>query len=338
MKPRSVGVFAFGIFCLLQMITLGCAQQAPSQAAATPTTVGNPNAPAITNVIAPETLRESLQDITARVLKLEIDTTKLSTSRGASGIVNALIAGFTALIAALIGGGMTLFAQHMTANRERELATEAAKRQLELAREAAKQQLDLSMKQAVFQQTEKILEFSLKQMELFYGPMFAMFQQSTALYNKMCDQLAQDHPERYKVVPKPDAEGYRCYVLDDGRWEPFRLLDQMPAVKKNAKAMILATRLIKIGKRATKIISEHAGLASEDLVDLLGEYLAHYALLLTVYEGSETEPFAPLQHKFGYFSHELNGKIAKGYRELRKFLYEYTAASKRMLAEFPAKS
>jgi hypothetical protein len=301
--------------------------QSVAQISPIPSKAGYPNASALNTNSPPigrDEAREEMQDITDRVLKLELEAVKQKTPKEGSGIVIAVIAGFTALIAALIGGGMTLLGQHITAKRERASAISAERQQLELAR-----------KQAVFQQTEKILEFRIKQMERFYAPMFALLKQSTALYNKMGEQLVQDEPTRYRALPKPDADGYTFQVLakDGNTWKGFRLLDQLPAVKKNAKALTLVNKLICIGGQTTKIISEHAGLASSELIGLLGEYLAHYALLSTLYQSAETEPGEPLEQKTGYFSHKLSEKIEHEYHELSKFLDEFEAASRKMLAD-----
>jgi len=169
-----------------------------------------------------------------------------------------------------------LLGQHFMAKREERRAELTAQRSLELARQ-----------EAIFDHTEKILEFRLKQMELFYAPMFALLEQSRALYDKMLYQLAQDEPQRYRRLPEPDAEGYRMHVrAQDDTWKGFRLLDQFPAVKANQKALVLAERILQIGEQTTKIISDHAGLASQDLIDLLGEYLAHYAVLSAAHKGS----------------------------------------------------
>ena len=141
-------------------------------------------------------MRDDLLGLTDRVLKLEINAAKGSKSVRGSDAVTAIIAGFAGLIAALIGGGMTLLSQRITAKREREramnaarlerdLAVETAQREADLARESAQHQLELARKVAIFQQTEKILEFRLKQMELFYAPMFALLEQSKALTIKL---------------------------------------------------------------------------------------------------------------------------------------------------------
>jgi len=49
--------------------------------------------------------------------------------------------------------------------------------------------------------------------------------------------------------------------------------------------------------------------ASEGLVDMLGQYMAHFAILTAVRNGSEAEPYEPGWHKVGYFPFGLDKKI-----------------------------
>ena len=152
----------------------------------------------------------------------------------------------------------------------------------------------------------------------------------------MLYQLAQDEPERYKLLSNPDSEGYRMYVCDqDDTRKGFRLLDQFPAVKTNQKALALAEHILQIGDQITKIISDHGGLASSDLIDLLGEYLAHYAVLSAAYKLEDKVPAEPGGHKILYYPRELNEKIKEGYRELNQFIGEYVKASRGMLKALP---
>lgn len=325
MKYCDIGVF---VFAVLFFVAVSIKAQNSGFETNTTATVGSrTNLPISTTnvqVSAGTSLRDDVQDLTARVLKLEIEDAKLSQLKEQSATAPAIIAGFAVAISALIAGGLTILGQWYTAERERVRAIAAAERQLTLAQ-----------RQILLQQTEKILEFKIKQLENFYAPMFALLQQSTALYNKMLDQLAQDEPSKYKLLDEVDNEGFRMHVLaKDRSWKPFRLLDQLPAIKKHSKAHELVARIIGIGKQTTEIISKHSGLASADLIDLLGEYLAHVALLSAIYHGSETEAFEPLSQKTGYFSHELAPKIKAGYDELSRFIDSYAAASKTMLAEF----
>lgn len=288
-------------------------------------TAAPPSRPTSIQPAVNDTLKEDLQRLTNRVLELEMDLTKASKPPRESTLTIAVIAGSATLVAALIAGGLTLLGQHVTAKREERRMVLAAERAMELARQ-----------EAIFQHTEKILEYRLKQMELFYAPMFALLEQSRALYEKMLHQLVQDEPARYKLLSEPDSEGYRVHVLArDGTWKGFRLLDQLPAVRTNPRALPLMERILQIGEQMTKIISDHAGLASKELIDLLGEYLAHYAILSTIHKGGETVPYEPGWHKMGYYPRRLNRMIEDGYRELSDFLDGYAKASKRMLEALP---
>jgi hypothetical protein len=333
----------FARFSLLALIcsVMGLSHPEQSFAQSTPPKIPpanvQPQSKTNTTPMGADAVRENFQDLTARLLKLEIEVTKPK-PKDQGDIRTGLIAGFAVLIAALVAAAATLLTQWLIAKREREHDITAAARQLEIARETAEQQLDLSRNQAIFAQTEKILEFRVKQLEYFYAPMFALLQQSEALYEKLCDQLVQDHPDRYTRLPQRDSEGHWIHVLGEhGTSKPFRLLDQMPAIKDNAGALVLVDEIIAIGKKTTNIISKRAGLATADLIDLLGEYLAHFAMLCAIRANPTTKPSEPLAKKLGYFPRSLNAKVADGYRELSRFLDEYVNASKKMLAEFPVK-
>lgn len=265
-------------------------------------------------------LSKDLQRLTNQVLQLELDVAKASKSD--SNLTTAIIAG----VAVLLAGGLTLLGQYVTAKREERRAITTARQTMELGRQ-----------EAWFRHGEKILEFRLKQMELFYAPMFALLKQSEALYAKMRYQLANDDPARYRLLDKPDPEGYYLHVLaKDDSWKGFRLLDQLPRVRANQKALALVKSILEIGKKMTKIISEHAGLAAQELAYTLGEYLAHYAILSTIYESDETDPYEPGWHKMGYYPRELNDRIKAGYQELSQFLDECSKQSKQVLEVLPA--
>lgn len=295
--------------------------QAPSSAS--PQTLKKtPSAQADFN--SPRQPETQLEELNNRTKKLELEMSqkadKTSADARAIPVATAIIAAAAVLGAGLLG----IAGQYFMSKREDRRSLASATRALELARQ-----------EAIFEHTQKILEFRLKQMERFYAPMFALRGQSRGLYDKMLYQLAQDEPQRYRFPPKPDQQDYRLQVIDKaGEWRGFRLLDQLPAVKRNPKAFALAERILEIGDRMTKIISAHAGLASEDLVPLLGQYMAHYAILSTVHTLGETEPYEPGWHKMGYYPRELDAKIEESYRELSRFFDEYAAASKRMLQNF----
>ena len=192
---------------------------------------------------------------------------------------------------------------------------------------AAKRATRLAREEALYRHAEQILEFRMKQVQQFYAPMFALLRQSKDLYDKLMEQLVQDDPTRYRKAPKPEGNDFRWEVLDKtGTWKGFRLLDQFPAIKTNAKALALADANLVIGAKICKIISTRAGYASDALVDMLGQYMAHFAILSTIRNGPETEPFEPGWHKVGYFPFGLDNKIGEAYHELSRSIDEYGKA------------
>lgn len=257
---------------------------------------------------------EKVNELTHRIQVLELELLKKSQqSKDQGPLIAAGAAVFVALLA-LVG-------QFVLGLREDRRSVGAAKRAADLAKE-----------EAIYRHTEKILEFRLKQMEQFYAPMFALLRQSEGLYNKMRHEMVQDEPQKYRWTPETDPKEGRMQVLDqDGTWKGFRLLDQFPLVRKNPKALALADTVLEIGKEMTAIISTHAGLASGELLDVLGDYTAHYAVLSAIRKESRTEPYPPGSHVTGYYPRELNPKLIAGYREIAQFIDEYSQAGKRLV-------
>jgi hypothetical protein len=58
--------------------------------------------------------------------------------------------------------------------------------------------------------------------------------------------------------PEADSDGYRFHVRQRRLMENFRLLDQLPTVRTNPKALALVESILDIGEQMTKIISERA--------------------------------------------------------------------------------
>lgn len=310
MKLRGTLILAACIGCLVPLSTRQTllAQQAP----APPQT----SEPVPIQPRSKDILNEDLQRLTNQVLQLQLDAEKASKPPKSSDLGPAIIAGSVTLAIALI----SLFGQ------------------FNMSKFTAKHAVELARHEAAFQNTEKILEFRLKQIELFYAPMFALLEQSRGLYDKMLYQLVQDQPEEYKWPSEPNPEDDRLHVrAKDGTWKSFRLLDQLPAIRaaKDTKptAFALVEQILEIGAQITKIISEHTGLASEDLIDSLGEYLAHYAILSDIHKRGETKPYESGWHKIGYYPRELNKKVAVGHHDLNRLVEKYA----KMLEVLPQK-
>ena len=314
------------VSCLLSTLPAMPQANSPTKPHPTeiPSTTSTSSAPADSQSTAAPSDDEKIRELTHRVQKLELEAIQQAgqqTSGTTTAIITAIIGAVAVLCVALIG----IVAQYF-----------AAKHQDRGAVAAAARAADLAKLEAVYRSTEKILEFRLRQMEQFYAPMFALLGQSEGLYNKMRNQLVQDDPKRYRWVPDADPKDGKVQILDkDGKWKGFRLLDQFPVVRTNPKALALADRVLEIGKQITGIITKHAGLASEDLLDVLGKYLAHYAILSAVRQDDRTEPYPPGSHEIGYYPRELNLKIEAGYREVATFIADYTRESRRLLEHLP---
>lgn len=253
--------------------------------------------------------QEKVVELTHRVQMLELQVAQRPAKSEPDynvAIIGAAAVFFAALVAAVLGIlGQVLAARH------------AAR----LARD-----------EALYKDAAKILELRMRQVQQFYAPIFALLRQSKDLYDKLLQQLVADEPSRYRNVPTAVGKEFRWEVLDKkGVWQGFRLLDQLPAIKGNLKALALVDANLLIGEKICKIISTRAGYASEALVDMLGQYMAHYAILSTIRNGKETEAFEPGWHKVGYYPFGLDTKIGEAYHEVSKSIDDFRKGSTRTL-------
>jgi hypothetical protein len=129
---------------------------------------------------------QALDDLIYRVRKLELEVLEKSQEPKDRGPL------FTAL-AAIFVGILALIGQFSLALREDRRSAAASQQALERARQ-----------EALFRQNETLLDFRLKQMELFYAPMRALLTQTGGLYDKMRLQLVQDEQERYRWAANTD--------------------------------------------------------------------------------------------------------------------------------------
>lgn len=298
------------IVVLYYLLALPSAAQQPS-----PVRVPNPHPPipigahqsADSPVGAVPVDQEKIEELTHRVQMLELQTAQRS---GNSDYTVAIIGATAVLGAAIVAAVLGIFAQLLAARHAARLAKDGA----------------------LYKDAEKILELQMRQVQQFYAPMFALLRQSKDLYDKMLEQLVEDDPTRYRKATTAEGRDFRWEVLDKrGTWQGFRLLDQFPAIKSDAKALALADENLVIGERICKIISRRAGYASEALVDMLGQYMAHYAILATIRKDPRTEAFEPGWHKVGYFPFGLDARVAEEYHQISKSIDLYRKASTKIL-------
>jgi len=236
------------------------------------------------------------------------------------------------LATAIIGSIVVLLSALLGRNGQEAAARAAAEANATLARNAAADAKQMAADSALFKHAEQMMEFKLKQIQDFYGPLYAALQQSKGLYDKLLDQLINDEPGTYRKVENPTGDDYRFQVMDNQeQWQSFRLVDQLPAVKNNPRALALVDANLALGAQMCEIISKSAGYASEDLLEQLGQYMAHYAILKAIRDGSEKEAFPPGRHKIGAYPFGFDKNIGEKYHALSKEIGRYGQAYERTL-------
>lgn len=242
----------------------------------------------------------------------------------------------TAVITTATGAAVAIFTLWFSARRE------AARERQRMAHEAAikaeegKRQLELARLEGRLTCADKLLDLRLKQLDLFFAPLHALLQQSKGVYAKLTMQLLEDQAH-YREVDDPKRPGERKLEVlwSDGKWYDWRLLDQLPPLKRHRMYRPLIEEIMRIGKEMTTLIQQHGAFAvdAQGVSDVFGEYLAHYAILLSIHRDPRTEPFEPGQHKIGYYPRRLNGIVEARYQALLQELQPYIAASSAVLAE-----
>ncbi len=219
------------------------------------------------------------------------------------------------------------------AKREQDRMSHEAKLKEHEATAKAQQQHELTRMEAATTYANKLLDLRLKQLELFVAPLHALLEQSRGLYEKLVTQLLEDK-ENYQEVTDPEV-GKKLQVRWHNEWHDWRMLDQMPPLKGNPLYGPLIAEIIRIGKEMTVLIAKYSAFSLDDsaVSDVYGEYLAHFAVLQSIYKNPRTEPFAPGQHKIGYYPRRLNGIVKARYLKLQQELQPYLEASNTILEE-----
>lgn len=284
----------------------------------------------------------SNEDLLQRIRLLELKAAEpvdTKSEKVTVPLATAIIGSLAVLAAALIGIlGQRLAAKNAasiaaaSAAATAELASNAAAERLQLAKKAAEDTAELARVAALHKHAEQMIDFKLKQIESFYAPIFAALRQSRMLYSKMLEQLERDAPDRY-LNTTAVGNDFRYLVKNkEGEASGFYLVDQLPAIKGNASAMQLVDLMLDLGKSICTIITTHAGLASEDLIEMLGEYMAHHAILRAIRGGPETTAFEPGHNKLGAFPRGLDARIEARLKALSKEIDDYDKVSGRSLS------
>ncbi len=317
--------FVFSIIAMGQNPSNGVDPLHPSAA------LNSPQSSATTRPTVPAADSDKVDETAHRVRLLEERISAKDDTKYLNILIPLLVAGIGAF-AVYLSARLGRSGQERAADAAAAAAKLAAESNATMARNSALETAGLAKTAVVFKHAEQMMEFKLKQIQEFYAPIYAALKQSLGLYDKMLDQLVHDEPGRYRRSSNPQGTDFRWEVLDqDGAWKGFRLVDQLPAIKSNPRALALADANLKLGRTMAKIIATRAGYAIEDSIELLGEYMAHHAILTAIRNGPETEAFGAGRHKIGAFPYGLDDLIGKRYHELNKAIEQYGQAYDRAL-------
>ena len=247
----------------------------------------------------------------------------------------------TTIVGALIAGLAGFLGIRFNASREARREQERMKHEADLNRQKveaeAQHQLALARLEASTIYADKLLDLRLKELELFFAPLHALLEQSKGVSDKLKTQLLED-TENYREAADPEFEGKqtKLQMRWRGEWHDWRLLDQMPELKRKSLYAPLIGEIIRIGKEMTALIAKYGAfsLGETSVSEVYGEYLAHFAILQSIYnDETRTEPYPPGQHKIGYYPRRLNGIVKTRYFELRQELQPYLDATNTLLEE-----
>jgi len=248
--------------------------------------------------------------------------------------LSAWVAGNGVIVGTLLGSLLALLGTCVTnlQNRKRDLALEKLRAQLAV---------DEDVRQLRFERFQK-----------YHAPLYALFQQSRGITDKLyhhtysirnspiwkgyelammtSEQAEAGTPVTQERINDPNGGRRRVYVRDDGCWKTLRMLDFMPILLKDSASKVLIEKILEIGRNIVKIISRQGGLAAtgRDFSPLLGQYLAHFAILEGIYMHPPEDPFPPESQGVGYYPLGLDEEIAAGYLASRDQvkLYERTSS------------
>lgn len=127
------------------------------------------------------------------------------------------------------------------------------------------------------------VEWQLQQLSKLYGPIRALLGQSNVLYRQMNKALVAADPSRFRLIPGEDFDNLEFQIMIDGQWLRFRTVKHFAEVyKKGYGVEPYFDDVIEVGERLADTIREKAGFArpeDNDLVHVMGDYLAHYLVL-----------------------------------------------------------
>lgn len=299
MNVQKIKKFILGCSTTL-FLTIGIAYSADK--------VGG-QAPAITNVDQEKGSRlagDALAPIAGRIGSLETAVNAFSSKLNESTKRSAIYALLTVLITSIV----SVFIQVMFMRHQRFLANAQTKAEISSAR----------------------ITWELQQLSELYGPLRALLGQSNAMYRQMNYPLINADPSQFRMVAGGDFDGKVFEINESGAWVRFRTVHHLSRVYgQNYGIEPYFDDLIMIGERMAKLIENKAGFARSDqneLVVVMGKYLAHYAMLRRVHERAKDTDKDVVPEKVDVtaaFPVEIQSLVNDGFLKINKLVDEWSA-------------
>jgi hypothetical protein len=151
-------------------------------------------------------------------------------------------------------------------------------------------QRSLNREQAQAEVSNSYVEWQLKQLSKLYGPLRALLGQSNAMYRQMNRVLAAAEPNMFRLRTEEgvDFDNEVFEILVDGYWCRFRTVKHLVDVYNRGYGVEpYFDDVVKVGARIADLIRDKAGYAQpsdQQLIDVMGSYLAHYAVLSRLHQ------------------------------------------------------
>lgn len=249
-----------------------------------------------------EDLQDLLKATTSRLTSIETSIAKTAERADVAALRTSWFSLGTVLGAALLTAMVSLLTQWTLMRHQRKLNREDAESEVANA----------------------YIEWQLKQLSEFYGPIRALLGQSNVLYRQMNMALIAADPTRFRLATGDDFDSQVFEICQNGAWIRFRTVQHLnETYNKNYGVEPYFDDVIEIGARMADVIREKAGFArseNDELVRVMGKYLAHYLVLKRLHERARNGIALHVNASDGQavFPSEIEKLIDKDFKNINK--------------------
>lgn len=257
--------------------------------------------------VADERLRQELAITTTRLASLEGSMAKAGDKADQVARRTSMYSLWTVLGTALLTASLSLLAQWLLMRHQRRI-----------------NRADSEAKVA-----NTYVEWQLKQLSELYGPIRALLGQSNVLYRQMNRALVAADKQTFRLVDGEDFDRQEFQIFLSNAWVRFRTVKHLAEVY-NGKYGVepYFDDVVEVGSRIAEVIREKAGFArpeDDDLLQVMGEYLAHYHVLCRLHERAKASQ--PLHinaaDEHATFPIRIQELVDTGFKEINQKVMEW---------------